>query len=96
VPSRAFTGLPRVSTIDLGSAKYERYSSQGTSAINSGAGTEPGYAPQRACAAQPVSIQQSSVKRKRFDPLSRGVDSWIDAVSPSTITAAERIARRCD
>ena len=38
VPSSAFTGLPSPSTIDFGSAKYERYSSHGTSAISSGAG----------------------------------------------------------
>src|ERR1017187_6093875 len=38
VPSRAFTGRPSASTIDLGSAKKERYSSHGTSAISSGAG----------------------------------------------------------
>src|SRR6476660_2189444 len=44
VPSRALTGLPSAPLIDLGRAKNERYSSQGTSAISSGPGTGGGYA----------------------------------------------------
>src|SRR5580692_6130754 len=48
VPSSAFTGWPSAPTIDLGSAKNDRYSSHGTSAISSEAGTGPAYAP-RAC-----------------------------------------------
>ncbi len=38
VPSSAFTGAPSGSVMLFGRAKYERYSSHGTSAINSGAG----------------------------------------------------------
>src|SRR5271170_1644255 len=81
VPSRAFTGRPRASTIDFGSAKNERYKSHGTSAIKSGAATGPGYAlagpGERArgegaaeAGAQALSIQQFSLHRKRFGPLS--------------------------
>src|SRR5436305_4205636 len=50
VPSSALTGRPRSSVIDLGSAKNERYSSQGTSAISSAGVTRPGYS----AAAPPV------------------------------------------
>jgi hypothetical protein len=70
VPSSAFTGCPSAPTIDLGSAKYERYSSHGTSAISSGwhsvsGPTSPGAGP-AAWRAQPASIQQFSVHTKRF------------------------------
>ena len=41
VPSSALTGRPSPSVIDFGSAKKERYSSQGVSAISSGPGTRP-------------------------------------------------------
>src|SRR6202035_506404 len=43
VPSRALTGRPSPSTIDFGSAKNERYNSQGTSAISRRGGIAPGY-----------------------------------------------------
>src|SRR6202034_2712386 len=49
VPSSALTGCPRSSTIDLGSAKNERYKSHGTSAMSSGAGIAAPYASRAAC-----------------------------------------------
>src|ERR1700685_2326731 len=100
VPKRALTGCPSAPTIDFGSAKYERYSSHGTAAISSGAGTSSAYAssgPHARQPRQPASIQQFSVQRKRFDASDiSAVGSAIVAQLPRTTTTAEEIACICE